>query len=163
MTRKSLLRWRYLFQQSTELVLPRQCSAVKLLPERRSGCKTFTGTAFRPVPAPLHPWSPHIISSVYIAPTLKHSVIKNLYNKTRGGPDGMPPTCFIYCCQELCYPLSLFFTLSFDNSILPASWLISCIRPTSIFKKGNIAEADNYRPTALTATMCKLLESVIKD
>jgi hypothetical protein len=29
---------------------------VKLLPERRSGCETFTGTAFRPVPALLHPW-----------------------------------------------------------------------------------------------------------
>jgi hypothetical protein len=28
--------------------------AVKILPERRSGSKTFTGTAFRAVPAPLH-------------------------------------------------------------------------------------------------------------
>jgi hypothetical protein len=43
------------FNKNTKLLLPIQCSAVKLLPERRSGCETFTGTAFRPVPAPLHP------------------------------------------------------------------------------------------------------------
>jgi len=43
-------------QQKKQLLLPKQCtSAVKLLPERRSGYKTFTGTAFRPVPVPLHP------------------------------------------------------------------------------------------------------------
>jgi hypothetical protein len=61
----------------------------------------------------------------------------------------------------LCYPLSLFFSFSFENSILPPVWLTSYITP--IFKKGNPADVNNYRPIALTATMCKLIESVIKD
>jgi hypothetical protein len=39
--------------------------------------------------------------------------------------------------------------------------LISFVTP--IFKKGNPADANNYRPIALTATMCKLMESVIKE
>jgi len=34
-------------QQKSKLLLPKQCSAVKLLPERRSGYKTFTGTAYQ--------------------------------------------------------------------------------------------------------------------
>jgi ribonuclease P/MRP protein subunit RPP40 len=34
---------------------------------------------------------------------------------------------------------------------------------TPIFKKGNSADANNYRPIALTATMCKIMESIVKD
>jgi hypothetical protein len=34
---------------------------------------------------------------------------------------------------------------------------------TPIYKKGNAADASNYRPISLTATMSKLIESVIKD
>jgi len=32
-----------------------------------------------------------------------------------------------------------------------------------LFKKGSRYDPANYRPIALTATMCKLMESVIKD
>jgi hypothetical protein len=71
------------------------------------------------------------------------------------------PAFFIKCIDELCYPLSLLFTLSFENGILPAAWLMSYITP--IFKKGNPAHANNYRPIALTAIMCKLMETIIKD
>ena len=57
--------------------------------------------------------------------------------------------------------LSLLTTFSFDNSILPAVWLISCKTP--MFRKGNPADAKNYRHIALTSTMCNFMESVIKD
>ena len=81
--------------------------------------------------------------------------------KTAGGPYGVFPAFFINCIDELSYPLSLLFTFSFDHGILPAAWLISFITP--IFKKGNPAEANNYRPIALTSCMCKLMETIIKD
>jgi hypothetical protein len=65
------------------------------------------------------------------------------------------------CIDELSYPLSLLFTFSFEHGILPESWLTSFISP--IFKKGNSADANNYRPIALTDCMCKLMETIIKD
>ena len=101
------------------------------------------------------------LSRVYFSSALVRRAIRRLKSKTKGGPDGIPPIFFINCCDELCYPLSLFFTYSFENSILPDIWLQSFITP--IFKKGNAADPMNYRPISLTATMCKLMEVIIKD
>jgi hypothetical protein len=44
---------------------------------------------------------------------------------------------------------------------LPEVWLKSFITP--IFKKGNPCDANNYWPISLTATLCKLMEAIIKD
>ena len=101
------------------------------------------------------------LSRVYLYYTLVRRAIKRLKVKTKGGPDGIPPTFFINCCDELSYPLSLFFTYSFENSILPDEWLQSFITP--LFKKGNASDPTNYRPISLTATMCKIMEVIIKD
>jgi hypothetical protein len=66
---------------------------------------------------------------IHFTPTLERRAIKKLKHKTRGGPDGIPPSFFINCCEELCYPLSALFTITFNNGILPPSpaWLKSCI------------------------------------
>jgi hypothetical protein len=101
------------------------------------------------------------LSRVYFSPSLVRRAIKRLKVKTKGGPDGIPPIFFINCCDELSYPLSLFFTYSFENSILPNVWLKSFITP--IFKKGNATDPTNYRPISLTATLCKIMEVIIKD
>jgi hypothetical protein len=100
------------------------------------------------------------LSCILFTPALVRRSIKRLKHKTKGGPDGIPPSFFINCCEELCYPLSLLFSFSFENNILPPVWLTSYKTP--IFKKGNPADVNNYRLIALTATMCKLMESVIK-
>jgi hypothetical protein len=84
------------------------------------------------------------LSRIYFTPALVRRSIKRLKHKTKGGPDGIPPSFFINCCEELFYPLSLFFSFSFENSILPPVWLTSYITP--IFKKGNPADVNNYRP-----------------
>ena len=87
--------------------------------------------------------------------------INKLKVKTKGGPDGIPPSFLKACRDELCYPLSIIFTLSLDNNYLPDDWLKAFISP--LFKKGNSADPSNYRPIALTSTICKLMESIIKD
>ena len=101
------------------------------------------------------------LSRVNFTPSQVRRAIKRLNAKTAGGPDGIPPLFFIQCCDELVYPLSQLFTYSFENSILPAEWLQSIITP--IFKKGAASDPGNYRPISLTATMCKLMESIVKD
>jgi Reverse transcriptase (RNA-dependent DNA polymerase) len=55
----------------------------------------------------------------------------------------------------------LLFTLSFEHSIVPNVWLKLYITP--IFKKCNPCDPTNYRPISLTATICKLIETIIKD
>ena len=65
-----------------------------------------------------------------------------------------------HCIDELIHPLSSLYTLCLNNSFLPADWSKSYITP--IYKKGPRTDSNNYRPIALTCTMCKLMESVIK-
>jgi len=43
----------------------------------------------------------------------------------------------------------------------PADWEIGNI--TAIFKKGNKSDPSNYRPISLTSTICKVMESIIRD
>lgn len=105
--------------------------------------------------------SPSKLGNIIFSPTLVRRAIKKLKVNTAPGPDGIPPEFFIECIDELCYPLSSLFSLSFENGILPTAWLMSYITP--IFKKGNPAHANNYRPVALTSIMCKLMETIIKD
>jgi hypothetical protein len=101
------------------------------------------------------------LSRIYFSPAFVRRAIKKLNVNAKGGPDGIPPAFFSNCCEELSYPLSLLFTLSFEHSMVPDVWLKSFITP--IFKKGNPCDSTNYRPISLTATICKLMETIIKD
>jgi len=53
------------------------------------------------------------------------------------------------------------FETSYKLGQLPADWKIGNI--TAIFKKGNKSDPSNYRPISLTSTVCKVMESIIRD
>jgi len=57
--------------------------------------------------------------------------------------------------------IQLLFQLFFDNSFLPDVCCQAYISP--VFKKGDATQVCIYRPISLTCTLCKLMESVIKD
>jgi hypothetical protein len=42
------------------------------------------------------------LNYIHFTPTLVRRAIKKLKHKTRGGPDGIPPSFLINCCEELC-------------------------------------------------------------
>lgn len=65
------------------------------------------------------------------------------------------------CCSELSFPLAQLFTLSYEFSYLPPVWLTALITP--LFKKGKHTDPSNYRPIALTSTLSKVMETIIKD
>jgi hypothetical protein len=71
---------------------------------------------------------------------------------------------FINCCNELSYPLSLFFfAYRFDSNILLGEWLHSFVILPHLRIKGNAADPVKYCPISLTATMCcKIMEVIIK-
>jgi len=58
-------------------------------------------------------------------------------------------------------PLSIIFQESYNSGNLPHDWKTANIVP--IYKKGDRADPNNYRPVSLTSVPCKLMESIIKD
>ena len=77
------------------------------------------------------------------------------------GPDGIHSRVLKECAAELAAPLTVLFQASLDTGHVPDEWKFSIVSP--IFKKGSKQVAANYRPVALTAILCKLLESFVRE
>ena len=101
------------------------------------------------------------LTNITFTPFLVERAIKKLKNKTTCGPDKIPAAFLKQCSRELCAPLANLFMQSFEFSYLPPIWLTALITP--IFKKGSHTDPANYRPIALTSTLSKLMETIIKD
>ena len=57
--------------------------------------------------------------------------------------------------------IAFVFNSCLDQGYLPPVWLSANVTP--VFKKGDPMDPQNYRPIALTCTLCKVMESVIKQ
>ena len=101
------------------------------------------------------------LDSVIFSPALVSRAIKRMKAKAKGGPDGVPPLFLKKCSAPLCIPLSIMFQLSLESGLLPADWLKAHIIP--IFKKADRCNSVNYLPISLTCSLCKIMESIIKD
>ena len=88
-----------------------------------------------------------------------NQLINKLPNKCSNGPDGISNFLLKKLSNSICIPLAIIFQNSFDNKSIPTQWKLAEIVP--IFKgKGSKYDVNNYRPTCLTSTVCKLMESV---
>ena len=88
-------------------------------------------------------------------------MLAKLKTKTVGGPDGIPPLFLKTCKRYLAAPLAYLFSSCFEDSFLPAVWLLAYVTP--IFKKGDSSRPSNYRPISLTCTLFKVMETLIKE
>ena len=77
------------------------------------------------------------------------------------GPDGLHPRVLRETAVEMAEPWARLFRSSLDSGCLPSDWQIDEIIP--IFKNGSKQLPANYRPVALTAVPCKVLESLVRD
>jgi exonuclease III len=109
----------------------------------------------QPKPSPSQP------ILIRFTPYLVKRVLDGLNIKAKGGPDNIPPIFLKACSNYLSRPLSSLFQLSFDLAFMPPIWLMAYITP--IFKKGDRSNPKNYRPIALTCSICKIMESIIKN
>ena len=63
--------------------------------------------------------------------------------------------------NEISLPLSHIFNLSLTNGVFPTQ-LKNC-RVIPIFKAGDHAECDNYRPISLLSSISKVLEKIVAE
>ena len=75
------------------------------------------------------------------------------------GIDEISPRILKLASHEIAPILTKIFQASLDTGILPDDWRKANISP--IYKKGDRARAENYRPVSLTCICCKLLEHVL--
>jgi hypothetical protein len=115
----------------------------------------------------LPPFPPRIspqtggLSDITITPHSVHSVLTHLKTNSAAGPDGLPSIFYRTTASSLAFPLSVIFRTLLDLHAIPDEWKLSVISP--IFKKGSPSDPANYRPIALTCTICKILESLISN
>ena len=87
--------------------------------------------------------------------------LKELNPNKSQGPDKVHPRCLIEIKEQMIKPLQILFNTSLRTMQVPAEWKTAAITP--VYKKGNKASCDNYRPVSLTSIVCKLLEKIIRD
>ena len=89
------------------------------------------------------------------------SKIKRLKPDSASGPDLVSSRTLLETADILSVPLSLMFTRSLEEGVVPDEWRKANVTP--IFKAGSKMSPGNYRPVSLTSIVCKIMESIIRD
>ena len=112
-----------------------------------------------------HPLPPNIepsdssLSSISISVDDVRDAISCINPSKASGPDLISPRLIREGSDELCKPLSTFFTNLLDHSLFPSSYKLANVTP--IFKKGDPSKPSNYRPVSLLSCMGKLMERCV--
>ena len=86
-------------------------------------------------------------------------LLTNLDPNKANGPDSVPAKFLKTCAHEVVDIYVTLFQASLDQGIVPPDWKEGNIVP--LYKKGDRALPENYRPITLTSISCKLLEHVV--
>ena len=110
--------------------------------------------------------SPHITSPmtdyrITLTDDVITQAIKKIHADSSPGPDGIPVILLKNCSSELCVPIRMIWSESLDIGVVPQFYKQSYISP--LFKKGNRAQAVNYRPVALTSHIIKVYERIVRE
>ena len=96
------------------------------------------------------------IADIEFTPQDVYVKLSTLNSAKASGPNDWPLLSLKKCREQLCLPLSILFTKSFNSSSLPDAWKEALIAP--IFKKGDRTVPSNYRPISLTSPIVKIME-----
>lgn len=104
-------------------------------------------------------WNTNVISDIEIVPDTITKLLKSLDLTKGAGPDRIPPLFIVKCSESLTKPLSILYSRSVAEGIIPAIWKSAFISP--IFKNGNRNEIKNYRPISKLCIFAKILEKIV--
>ena len=103
-----------------------------------------------------------IPNSIYLSFTSEeeiYNILKTLNIKKGAGADGIRPKDLKNNARYLTPILTKLINSRLENAIVPDLLKTSIIRP--IYKSGNKAEFNNYRPIAILPSIEKILEEVV--
>jgi hypothetical protein len=86
-------------------------------------------------------------------------VIHNFPNNKAPGPDGIIPKLLKEICDDILFPLTYIYNLSFSTGVVPDVLKIAKIIP--IYKKDDRNKPGNYRPISLLSIFDKILEKLM--
>ena len=96
---------------------------------------------------------------LHITPPGVEKLLNNIKTEKAVGPDNISNIILKNCAKQLSRGISAIFQTSIDSGTLPEDWVNANVAP--IYKKGDVHQAENYRPVSLTSVSCKLLEHII--
>lgn len=101
-------------------------------------------------------------NSIYLTPTDKNDIekfIMTLNNTNAEGYDEISTKIVKACRHEISAVLAYLINLSMQTGRFPDKLKVSIVKP--LYKKGNKALIDNYRPVTLIPILSKLFEKVL--
>ena len=117
----------------------------------------FTHTKYESVP--LLERKVPIMNEIKVTVSGVTKLLKNINPSKACGPDGLHPHVLKELANEISPVFSHIFRQSLNQGKIPSDWSLANICP--LFKKGDRAQACNYRPVSLTSIPCKLLEHIV--
>ena len=127
----------------------------------RQFCSVFTSENNNIPPTPVPNVKVPIMPDIVITERGVEKLLSELNPQKAAGPDRIPTRLLKMMSLEISPALTKLFQMSLNTGEIPKIWKHAIVQP--IFKKGDRAAAQNYRPISLTCVCCKLLEHIIRS
>ena len=111
-------------------------------------------------PPPLFPdQTDEHLTDVSISTEAVEDILLSLNVNKAAGPDEVENRVLRQCAEEMAPKLQQIFRKSLDDGEVPEQWKKAHIVP--IHKGGSKATMVNFRPVALTSSICKIMEKIV--
>ena len=87
------------------------------------------------------------------------SVLKSLKINKAFEPNSIPAVVLKHFRKTISIPLTKLMNLSFNQGKFPS--ILKIAKVLAVFKKGDILDADNYRPISLLSNLSKIIEKLM--